>query len=214
MYTHKQITVSGTPKTFGYLEYLPKEYGKGEKMPLVIFLHGAGERGDDLELVARHGWLKHVRNGQEYPFVILAPQCPQNDYWGCYIESLNAFLDTALKEYDVDPKRVYLTGLSMGGTGTWLWSLANPERFAAVLPVCGSGVCWYAGKLVNKPVWAMHGDADTTVDWGESVRMTEAIRKRGGNPKLTLYPRVGHNAWDYAYSDPEVIEWMLAQKME
>ena len=213
MYTIRKSDVVAPFQAFDYLEYLPQEYGKGTKLPLVIFLHGAGERGPDIEKVAVHGWLKNVRQGQEFPFVILAPQCPANKYWGAYIESLNAFLDRALEKYDVDPDRVYLTGLSMGGTGTWLWSQANPERFAAILPICGTGCLWYGTPLVGKPVWAFHGDADLTVDVMDSIRMIQRIRAAGGKPKLTIYPGVGHGSWEPAYSDPAVIEWMLAQSL-
>ena len=207
-------TALGAPHTeFRYLEYLPDDYASRQDWPLMIFLHGAGERGDDVEKVAVHGPMKYARAGQAYPFVIVAPQCPAGKYWDCFIESLNALLDDALTRYAVDPSRVILTGLSMGGTGTWLWSLANPERFAAVAPVCGTGVTWYGGQLAAKPVWAFHGEADTTVDVTESIRMVQSIRRHGGHPRLTLYPGVGHNSWENAYTDPALYEWMLAQRL-
>ncbi len=213
MYTQQRYHAPANLTSLSYLEYLPEGYGQGSKFPLVVFLHGAGERGDDLEKVAVHGWLKHVREGENFPFVILAPQCPDGKYWGCYIESLNAFLTDALERYDVDPARIYLTGLSMGATGTWLWSLANPERFAAIIPICGTGVYWYGGQLANKPVWVFHGEADNVVPVTESINMVQGIRKRGGNPKLTIYPGVGHNSWAQAYTDPELIPWMLEKTL-
>ena len=214
MYTTKQYQAPLNLTSLSYLEYLPKGYGSGEKFPLVIFLHGAGERGDDPELVAKHGWLMHIReDGAQYPFILLAPQCPKGKYWGNFIESLNAFLTDALQRYDADPSRVYLTGLSMGGTGTWLWSMANPERFAAVIPVCGTGVYWYGEQYAHKPVWVFHGEADPTVPVTESINMVQSIRKRGGDPRLTIYPGVGHNSWKQAYSDPALLAWMLEQKL-
>jgi len=213
MYTHQKFDAPGNLTSLSYLEYLPENYGSGEKFPLVVFLHGAGERGDDLEKVAVHGWMKHVRQGEKLPFVMIAPQCPAAKYWGCYIESLNALLDMALEKYSVDPARVYLTGLSMGGTGTWMWSLANPERFAAVVPICGTGVYWYGGQLAKKSVWVFHGEADPVVPVVESINMVQSIRKHGGEPKLTLYPGVGHDSWSRAYADPALMEWMLAQTL-
>jgi len=213
MYTHQKFTAPEHLTSFSYLEYLPADYAEGGKYPLVIFLHGAGERGDDLEKVAVHGWMSHVKAGEEFPFVMIAPQCPANKYWGCYLESLNAFLDMALAKYNADPARVYLTGLSMGGTGTWMWSLANPERFAAIIPICGTGIYWYGQQLVNKPVWVFHGEADPTVPVVESINMVQSIRKRGGAPRLTIYPGVQHNSWAQAYREPELIPWMLEQKL-
>ena len=213
MYEQKLYQAASSPrKSFPYLQYTPQNVKEGEKLPLLIFLHGAGERGDDLDLVARHGYFKHARAGKEYPFSMVGPQCPADKSWGCYIESLNEFLDYILRTLPVDPDRVYLTGLSMGGTGTWMWSIANPERFAAVAPVCGTGIYWYAGQLLHKPLWVFHGDKDDICLPIESINMVESIRRRGGNPRFTLYPGVGHNAWEQAYSDPELVKWFTEQK--
>ena len=210
MYTIRTSGVSAPLHSFSYLEYLPKDYGSGKKFPLMIFLHGAGERGEDTNLVAVNGPLQRVADGAEYPFVILAPQCPKNKYWCSYVESLNAFLDEALVRYDVDPASVILTGLSMGGTGTWIWSMSDPDRFAAVVPVCGTGCYWNAGTLVGKPLWAFHGEADPAVPVTESITMIQSIRQRGGHPRLTIYPGVGHHSWVQAYAEPELIPWLLA----
>jgi len=213
MYTKQNYQAPAPLHGFSYLEYLPENYASGENFPLVIFLHGAGERGEDVEKAAVHGWMKNVREGENFPFVMIAPQCPQGKYWGCYIESLNAFLTYALEKYQVDPSRVILTGLSMGGTGTWLWSLANPERFAAVVPICGTGVYWNGEPLAKKPLWVFHGEADTVVPVTESINMVHGVRKYGGTPKLTIYPGVGHDSWVRAYADPELIPWMLEQRL-
>ena len=197
-------------KSFHYLKYTPES--NGEKMPLVVFMHGAGERGEadgsELDLVARHGFFKKAGRGQQYPFMMVGPQCPRNEYWGSYLESLNQFLDYIIKENNVDTDRIYLTGLSMGGTATWLWALGNPERFAAIAPVCGQGINWYAGKLINKPVRVYHGDIDEVVSVHESVEMVSSINRKGGHATLKLFHGVKHNAWDYAYEN-EMVEWFM-----
>lgn len=195
---------------FPLLTYLPADYDPAKTYPLVVFLHGAGERGSDPERIKIHPLPKHMAEGKEFPFIMIAPQCPANCYWGCFIPDLNVLLDEVLEQYPVDPDRVYLTGLSMGGTGTWLWLLANPERFAAAAPVCGSGITWYADRIVEKPVWAFHGDADAIVPCYESEHMIEALHRLGGQQKLTIFPGIAHNAWDYAYTE-ELIEWLLSQ---
>lgn len=194
-----------------YTVYLPENYSPENKYPLVVFLHGAGERGETLEGTTRFGFLQQAKAGKSFPFIIVAPLCPQERYWGNYLESLNDFLDEVLATYAVDPVRVYLTGLSMGGTGTWQWLMANPERFAAAAPVCGSGVYWYASRIAQKPIWIFHGAEDTTVLLEESLNMYRALLKSGGHPKLTIYETVNHNAWDYAYTD-ELAQWFLQFK--
>ena len=163
---------------FNYVKYLPKDYDENKKYPLVFFLHGAGERGDDLDVASRHGYAKHMReSGREYPFIFIAPQCPFDKYWGCYTESLIAFLDYICEELSVDCDRIYLTGLSMGGTGTWMLAMAAPEKFAAIAPVCGSGICWYGESLKNIPVMVYHGVQDSIVPISESMTMLNAIEK-------------------------------------
>lgn len=199
--------------TFDYLAYTPKDWNKDKKYPLLVFLHGAGERGDDVSLVGRHGPFKYANQGKEYPFVMVGPQCPSDKYWGNYLESLSAFLDEIIKEYNIDTNRIYLTGLSMGGTGTWHWLMAEPERFAAAAPICGTGICWYACRIANKPIWITHGTADATVPFDESERMVEFLKRSGGDPKFTVLEGVGHNAWDYAYTD-ELTEWFMKQSLK
>lgn len=203
-----------TGQSLHYLKYTPSKSANGEKMPLLIFMHGAGERGvtdgSEIELVAKHGYFKHVANGEDFPFVMVAPQCPKNNYWGSYIESLNKFLDHVIEENNIDTNRIYLTGLSMGGTASWLWALGNPERFAAVAPVCGEGISWYGGNLIKLPIRAFHGDIDDVVTPHASLEMVSRINKSGGRASLTLFPGVKHNAWDYAYNR-DLIEWFAEQ---
>lgn len=199
---------------FHYLQYTPAEAKRGEKLPLLVFMHGAGERGasdgSELELVARYGYFKQAGKGREFPFYMVGPQCPRDRYWGSYLETLNRFLDTVIKENNVDTDRIYLTGLSMGGTGTWLWALGDPERFAAAAPVCGQGINWYAGKLTQMPIRAYHGDIDDIVSPHESLEMVSSINRRGGHATLTLLHGIKHNAWEYAYTD-ELVAWFMEQ---
>lgn len=204
-----------------YLYYLPPDYAprSSKRWPLLVFLHGAGERGTNVQRVAIHGPLKLVRQGRQFPFLILAPLCPEGRRWET--ESLSRFLDAALKKYAVDERRVYLTGLSMGGYGTWSLGLAQPERFAAIAPICGGGMLIdiliarrsNATALQNLPVWAFHGARDTVVPLDESERMVNALRKLGAKEvKLTVYPDAGHDAWTETYNNPEFYDWLLAHR--
>ena len=198
---------------FSYLKYLPADYDGKKKLPLLLFLHGAGERGEELEVVARHGYLKHIREkGKEYPFIIIAPQCPSGKYWGGLIESLLGFLDYLSEELAVDEERIYLSGLSMGGNGTFLLAMADADRFAAIAPVCGCGIVWYGEALKNLPTLMYHGDLDTIVPISESVTMLTAINKNGGNATLKICNGVGHNAWDIAYEGDELASWLMEHK--
>lgn len=213
MYVQKQWqTDSHHP--FYYVEYLPKDYDPAKEYPLVLFLHGAGERVQDPHQAMFHGYMKYVREqGKEYPFIFIAPQCIGNAYWGSYTESLSAFLDFILETYAVDRRRVYLTGLSMGGTGTWMFAMARPNTFAAIMPVCGSGIYWNVANLLKTPIYMVHGDCDTCVPISGSVEMLTSINSRGGNAKLKICYGVGHDAWNYAYTDDSLLEWMLSQRL-
>ncbi len=199
---------------FNYAKYLPKDYDESKKYPLVFFLHGAGERGDDLDIANRHGYMKHVREkGAEYPFIFISPQCPFDKFWGCYTESLLAFLDYICETLPVDTDRIYLTGLSMGGTGTWMLAMAAPERFAAIAPICGSGICWYGDVLINTPIMIYHGDCDDIVPLQCSVEMLRAVNKGGGNAQIKILYGGRHDAWDVAYEGDELYKWFLSHKL-
>ncbi|MBQ8232216.1 MAG: prolyl oligopeptidase family serine peptidase [Lachnospiraceae bacterium] len=212
MYT-KNKWYSDKHFSFHYVEYLPSDYDEENTYPLVFFLHGAGERGEDPDVAMRHGYMKHVREqGAEYPFIFIAPQCPMDKYWGCYTESLIAFLEDMIATHAVDEDRVYLTGLSMGGTGTWMLAMACPEKFAAIAPICGSGICWYGEALKDVPVYAYHGDADEIVPVTESVNMVARVNAGGGNAQVKICYGVGHDAWEEAYKGDELWKWMLAHR--
>ncbi len=194
-----------------YLLYLPEGYGAGEKeWPLVVFLHGAGERGDSLALVAIHGPPKLVREGRAFPFILVSPQAPEGERWS--VEYLSALLDEVESAYRVDENRIYLTGLSMGGFGTWAWVAEEPERFAAVAPIAGGGEPWAACAAKAVPTWAFHGAQDSVVPVERSREMVEALEACGGDIRYTEYPDATHDSWTATYDNPALYDWLLAQR--
>ena len=199
-----------------YLVYLPDDYGKDpeKKWPLVMFLHGVGECGSDLTKVEKHGIPKLAVAGQKFDFILIAPQCPAGKFWPNLCDPLLAVIDNAKSKWNVDNDRVYLTGLSMGGFGTWQLGCYSPETFAAIAPICGAGYRWTAKNLKDMPVWAFHGEKDNVVPVQESYNMIEEIKKAGGNPKLTTYPDLQHDSWTVTYNNPELYKWLLAQKKQ
>jgi predicted peptidase len=195
-----------------YLLYLPPDYQTKEKVPLLVFLHGAGERGDDLALVKRHGPPKLIEEGKTFPFIIVSPQCAKGQWWTSKQAELTALIDDIMSKYKVDPERVYLTGLSMGGFGTWTLAAYTPDRFAAIIPICGGGEPIAARVLKNTPVWAFHGAKDPLVPVGRSKEMVDALLKLKDEAKLTIYPEALHDSWTATYANPEIYEWLLAHK--
>ena len=217
--TQESITIQKTRKFMArFLLYLPEGYQdkKETKWPLMLFLHGAGERGDDLNRVKVHGPPKLVEKGQKFPFIIISPQCPKNQRWDEGM--LTALLDYACKEYRVDTSRLYLTGLSMGGYGSWGLGMALCDRLAAIAPICGGGsfidvynASGAKGKALRSlGVWAFHGARDTVVPLSESEKMVGALKKFGHlDPKLTIYPDARHDSWTKTYDNPELYQWFL-----
>jgi predicted peptidase len=193
-----------------YLLYLPKGYEKKKSWPLLLFLHGSGERGDDLELVKKHGPPKLIGQGKSFPFIVVSPQCRADSRWEPF--ELTALLDDLEKKYKVDKDRIYVTGLSMGGFGTWALAAHTPERFAAIVPICGGGETRWARRYGKLPVWVFHGGKDTAVPVERSEEMVEAIKERDGNVKLTIYPEAGHDSWTETYNNPKVYQWLLEHK--
>jgi predicted peptidase len=194
-----------------YLVYLPKDYkNSNEKWPVIFFLHGAGERGSELELVKKNGLPKLVESA-DYPFIVISPQCPENTDWD--LNALNGLYAEVLKKYKVDQSRVYLTGLSMGGYGTWAWAIDSPDKFAAIAPVCGGGRAFMVSRIKDLPVWAFHGLKDDVVPVYESEKMVNALKKISEKAKLTVYPEADHDSWTLTYSNPELYKWLLEQRI-
>jgi predicted peptidase len=198
------------PARLKYLLYLPKDYDAKEAWPLVLFLHGAGERGDDLKKVKIHGPPKLIAAGKEFPFVCVSPQCPKDRWWESF--ELVALLDEVDKKYKIDPDRVYVTGLSMGGFGTWRLAFDAPERLAAIAPICGGGEKYWTKRFAHLPIWVFHGAKDTAIPLERSQIMVDALKKDDGEPKFTIYPDAAHDSWTATYDDPAFYEWLLAQK--
>lgn len=205
--------------TVNYLLYLPKgcEPGAEKKWPLILFLHGAGERGSSVWKVAATGLPARLKNETNFPFVVVSPQCPDGLIWSDS-ELLLGLLEQIESKYPVDRSRVYLTGLSMGGYGTWELGLNHPDKFAAIAPICGGGQT-ISALLASGPraqalktlgVWAFHGGKDIVVPVAESERMMAVLRRAGvSDAKLTVYPEAGHDSWTETYRNPELFDWFL-----
>ncbi len=176
----------------------------------MLFLHGAGERGDDLELVKTLGLPAILDRQEEFSFIVVAPQCPQGDSWSTAV--LNALLDQVISTYSVDECRVYVTGLSMGGYGTWNLAVRYPHRLAAIAPICGGGVSLLAYRLKDLPIWAFHGAKDDVVPLSESEKMVDSVKESGGSVRFTVYPEAGHDSWTQTYDNPELYEWFLQHR--
>lgn len=184
----------------------------GEKPGLTVFLHGAGERGDDFEKLYVHGPAKYVRQGKYTPkTVLVCPQCPDGLVWNLLTFELKELIDWVVTEYGIDEKRITITGISMGGFGTWEMGMSFPGFFAALAPVCGGGISWRAKLIGKTPVYAIHGDADTVVPPRNSIEMCEKLQESGGEVDLVLLHGVGHNSWEFAYERCGVMDW-LAEK--
>lgn len=195
-----------------YLFYLPEDYDgtSDETWPLMLFLHGRGESRGPLSLVAKWGPPRMVARNESLKYILVSPQCPAEDRWSSETQqaNLDALLDHIVDQYQVDTDRVYLTGLSMGGFGSWALASRTPERFAAVAPICGGGDTAEATSLIDLPIWVFHGDQDRSVKIEESIEMVDAIRAAGGhNVMFTTLEHVGHNCWSAAYATPELYSW-------
>lgn len=227
-------TVTVADQDHRYQVYVPHDYSASERWPVILFLHGAGERGSDGLLQTAVGLGDAIRrNPTRYPAIVVFPQAPTDSLWtGVPAEAAMAALDRTLEEFATDPSRVYLTGLSMGGHGSWYLAYRHPERFAAVAPVCGfverlfdmprgaavvpdgDGPSFetLARRLADIPVWIFHGEVDPVVPVEQSRRAAEALEAAGADVRYTELLGVDHEAWDPAYRSPAFADWLFAQR--
>jgi len=192
-----------------YLEYVPPMEEK--KVPLLLQIHGAGSRGNDVNILRDGAALGQLKKGRNIPACIVAPQCHNNTWFDVY-PVLVEFTETMIKRDFIDQDRVYVMGTSLGAYTVWQLCMSHPDWFAAAVPICGGGMYWNAARLKDIPIWAFHGECDKTVLICESEHMVEAVNKHGGNAKLTRFPGVAHNAWDYTYPMDELWQWLFEQK--
>lgn len=194
-----------------YLLYLPSGYeGSTERFPLVLFLHGSGERGTDLSRVVLHGLPKEIESGRPFPFIAVSPQCPEFRYFD--VHTLSALLDEIEAEYRVDKERVYVTGLSLGGYYTYALAAHTPERFAAIAPICGASEPEIAPRLAKMPIYTVHGTADTAVPFESGKRMADAARAAGAQVEFITIEGAGHNVWSETYAGEDIYAWLLRHR--
>jgi predicted peptidase len=229
-FLNRSVTIDGAD--YRYVVYVPREYSVAAQWPVILFLHGSGESGTDGLLQTEIGLPRAIRRHPErFPAIIVMPQTGRGIWWSdaAMEKQALAALDASVKEFRGDPDRIYLTGLSLGGYGTWSIAASNPGKFAALAPVCGGIVRPGRGNQTSSadpyaeaakkigsptPVWMFHGDADESVPVTESRKMTEALKSIGGNVRYTEYPGVPHNSWDLAYNNPEFPTWLFAQRLK
>lgn len=202
-----------------YVLYLPPSYQPegGEQWPVVFFLHGAGERGADLSELGKHGLVRQVKEKRDFPFILVAPQCPLDWTWDRSLEELDLLLEEIITNFRVDMEQVYLTGLSMGGYGTWHWAMRQPNAFAALVPICGGtmplmGFPQKIAALKHVPIWVFHGADDQVVPAARSQELVDVLTALDAPIRFTKYAGVGHHSWDRAYNESELIPWLLKQK--
>lgn len=208
----KIIKETSCKNGFPYIAYIPETVT--DHPALLIQLHDAGERGnggDDLDKVLIHGFAEIVNDTNLKDCILVMPQCPCDTFWVARIESLKKFIDAMVRHFSVNTARVYLSGLSMGGYGTWYTAMAYPAMFAAIAPCCGGGMAWNASSL-TMPVWAFHGLMDSVVSPAQTIEMVEALRPINENLRCDLYEGVGHSSWDYAFTE-ETLRWLLSHKL-
>jgi len=200
-------------KTYKYLLFVPKSYNeqKETKFPLILFLHGAGETGSNLEKVKVHGIPKIVEKKPDFPFIAISPQCPFGERWES--AKLRQLVQGVQNKYRVDEDRIYGTGLSMGGYGIWRMAMDYPDLFAALVPICGGGNPLTANKIKHLPLWAFHGEDDDIIPVQESKKMIDVLQKLGATEaKLTTYPNTAHDSWTVTYENEELYKWLLSHK--
>ena len=196
-----------------YVIRYPDGYEVGKKYPVLFYIHGAGGRGENIDVIRNHTFFRVTEKHTDFPFVSIAPQC-YADSWFDIFEQLQSFVKAMIASDFCDPSRVYLMGASMGGYTTWQLAMAHPELFAAIAPICGGGMYWNAGRLKTVPVWAFHGEIDHVVLLRESQIMVDKTNAFGGNAKLTVYENTDHNSWEPTFNNIEVFKWLLSNKKD
>jgi len=192
-----------------YVVKYPKNFKEGEKFPVLIFLHGAGTRGNDIDKLLTNPFFEITNKHDNFPFIVVAPLCAENTWFDVF-EQLKRLVYKVSCEPFTDKKRIYAMGASMGGYCTWQLAMSMPHFFAAIVPICGGGMYWNAARLINVPIWAFHGEKDTVVEVEESIKMVDAVNKCGGCAKITIYPENQHDAWSDTYNNIEVFNWLLS----
>jgi len=208
---HSFEGVFSKPVSYRYLLHLPEPGDAPGKPPMLLFLHGAGERGDDLELLKRHGAPKEIEAGREMPFVTVSPQCETGAMWDP--DALMTLIDDVVRTHDVDESRIYVTGLSMGGRGTWELAARYPRRFAAIAPICGWAHPTWARRIRRMAVWAFHGALDTVVRIEKTRNIIRGLKALKADVRFTVYPMAEHDSWTETYANPELYEWFLAHNL-
>ena len=208
-------TGSSATANLKYHLFLPDDYGRepARQWPLIVHLHGMGERGKNLARVKIHGHNKIVAPRPGFPFILVSPLCPNRTDWTDHLTSVDGLLDEVIADYAVDTTRVYLTGLSMGGNGAWQLALEYPQRFAALAPICGWSEPEQAVRLKDLPIWAFHGALDSVVPVSGTEEMVAAVNQAGGQAKVTIYPDLDHDSWTATYANDELFEWFLEQRL-
>ncbi len=200
---------------FDYLLYLPKNYDVQKKYPLLIFLHGAGERGNDLSILKRHSIPCLFDGDVNYEAIVISPQCKADKTWSSTPEKVVEFINEMTEKYNADKDAVVITGISMGGYGTWQIIMDNPGLFAAAAPICGGGMAWRAEVIKDLPLRIYHGEEDGVVNVFYSKDIYQALKNRGAKDvQLFLYPNVGHDVWEKVYNETDLIDWLLSKRRE
>lgn len=211
-----------TAEPLNYALYVPKSYDGSTPFPLILFLHGKGERGTDPHRLEKYGLPKRLMTQPDFPCIVLSPQCPDETRWHHHIDKVLALLDMMTSQYNVDTRRIYLTGLSMGGQGALILALQHPERFAALVTICTRippeeyypDFMAHLPRLQTMPIWIFHGARDDVVPAENAQRLAAALVDAGATVTMTIYRLLNHNSWDAAYSTPELYTWMLAQSLK
>lgn len=234
-FKNESILINGSDYVYKIL--YPIDFSNENKYPVILFLHGAGERGNDNEAQLVHGKSLFLDSIGAYPAIVIFPQCPKDDYWASVEKSKNnenknvfrfitpdnptnsldnviQLLDHYLEEPYVDANRIYLSGLSMGGMGTFELLWRRPNTFAAAIPICGGGAVSKAPLMRDTPLWIIHGTEDMVVPPFHSIRMMKAIQKSGGTARISLYKGLGHNSWDRAFSEPDYFKWLFSHALK